>query len=132
MRRDPELYRSIARRNFYDRLSFYTMKLSDIAPNIQRVEVKVRIEFRSGVLSHPVVEQYDEFFIPDKVVRLVFQCPNPDCTSGCFDITSDVISLIQQRKCGSGEKHCDGREDVKYCGGGSFCDTTLEYEVIID
>lgn len=67
MRRDPELYRSIARRNHIDRLSFYTMKLSDIAPIIQRVEVKVRIEFRSGVLSHLAVEQNDEIFLQTKL-----------------------------------------------------------------
>ena len=132
MRQNPELYRSIARRNYLDRLSCYTRKLSEINPAIQRVEVKVSIEFRSGVLSHPVLKQYDELFTPDKVVRLVFQCPNRDCTSGYFDITSEVISLILQKMNGSGEKYCDGKEDVKYCGGGSFCDTVLEYEVIID
>lgn len=131
MRRDSEWYRQIARRNYFERLSWYTWTLSEIAPSVQKVEVKVRIEFRSGVLDHPVVKQYDEFFTPDKIVRLVYQCPNPDCTSGYFDITSDVVSLIQQRKNGSGEKYCDGKEDVKYCGNGSFCDTTLQYEVIM-
>lgn len=90
------------------------------------------IEFRSGVLDHPVVKQYDEVFTSDKVVRLVYPCPNPDCTSGYFDITSEVVSLIRQKKSDSGEKYCEGREDVKYCGGGSFCDTVLAYEVIID
>lgn len=132
MRRDPELYRQIARRNYFERLSWYTRTLSEIAPSVQKVEVKVNIEFRSGVLSHPVVNQYDEVFTPDKVVRLVYQCPNPDCTSGHFDVTSDVISLIQQRKNGSGEKYCSGKEDVKYCGNGGCCNTTLQYEVIID
>lgn len=131
MRRDPELYRRMARRNYIDRLSWYTRTLSDIAPSVQKVEVKVSIEFRSGVLNHPVVKHYDEVITPDKVVSLVYQCPNPDCTSGYFDITGDVISLIQQGKNGSGEKHCTGQEDVKYCGGGSFCDTTLQFEVII-
>lgn len=131
MRHDPELYRQIARRNYIDRLSWYTRTLSDIAPSVQKVEVKVSIEFRSGVLDHPVVKQYDEVILPDKVVRLVYQCPNPDCTSGYFDVTSDVIFLIQHRKNGSGEKHCAGKEDVKYCGGGCFCDTTLQYEVVI-
>lgn len=131
MRRDPELYRQIARRNYIDRLSWYTRTLSEIAPSVQKVEVKVSIEFRSGVLEHPIVKQYDDVFAPDKVVSLVYQCPNPDCTSGYFDVTSDVISLIQQRKNGSGEKSCSGKEDVKYCGNGSFCDTTLRYEVII-
>ena len=132
MRRDPELYRQIARRNYIERMSWYTRTLSEIAPSVQKVEVKVNIEFRSGVLDHPVVKQYDEVIIPDKVVRFVYQCPNPDCTSGYFDVTSDVISLIQQKKNGSGEKICSGKEDVKYCGGGGFCDTTLQYEVIID
>ena len=132
MKHDPEMYRSLARRNYSDRLSMYTRKLSEIKPSIQRVEVKVRIEFRSGVLSHPVVEQKDLTFTPEKVVELVFRCPNNDCTSGCFDITNEVISLIRQKQNGSGEKYCDGREDVKYCGGGSSCDTTLKYEVIID
>lgn len=131
MRRDRELYRQMARRNYYDRLTWYTRTLSEIAPSVQKVEVKVSIEFRSGVLDHPVVKQYDEVFTPDKVVKLVYHCPNPDCTSGCFDITNDIISLIQQRKNGSGEKSCEGKEDVKYCGDGSFCDTTLEYEVRI-
>lgn len=131
MRRDPELYRQIARKNYIDRLSWYTRTLSDIAPSVQRVEVKVSIEFRSGVLDHLVVKQYDEVITPDKVVRLVYQCPNPDCTSGYFDVTSDVISLVQQRKNGSGEKRCEGKEDVKYCGNGYCCDTTLQYEVVI-
>ena len=132
MRRDPELYRLIARRNYYERLSWYTRTLSEIAPSIQKVEVKVGIEFRSGVLDHLVVKQYEEIFTSDKVVRLVYQCPNPDCTSGYFDITSEVISLIQQKRNGLGEINCSGKEDVKYCGDGSFCDTTLQYEVIID
>lgn len=132
MKRDPELYRQVARRNFFERLSWYTRTLSEIAPSVQKVVVKVGIEFRSGVLDHPVVKQYEEVFTSDKVVRLVYQCPNPDCTPGYFDITSDVISLIQQKKNGTGEKYCEGREDVKYCGNGSFCDTTLQYEVIID
>ena len=132
MRRDPELYRQIASRNYYERLSWYTRTLSEIAPSVQKVEVKVGIEFRSGVLDHPVVKQYVEVFTPDKVVRLMYQCPNPDCTSGFFDITSEVLSLIQQKKNGSGEKYCSGKEDVKYCGNGSFCDTTLQYEVTID
>lgn len=132
MRRDPELYRQIARRNYIERFSWYTRSLSEIAPSVQKVEVKVHIEFHSGVLRHPVVKQFDEIITPDKVVRLVYQCPNPDCTSGYFDITSDVLSLIQQRENGSGEKHCLGKEDVKYCGDGGFCDTTLQYEVIID
>ena len=131
MRRDPELYGSLARRNYYDRLSFYTRKLSELAPDIQRVVVKISIEFRSGVLNHPVVDHYDEIFTPDKVAQLVFKCPNPDCTSGCFDITSDVISLIQQKKNGSGQKRCSGKEDVKYCGNGGSCYTTLKYEVVI-
>ena len=132
MRRDPELYRDLARRNYYDRLSWYSRTMSEIAPSVQKVEVKVSIEFRSGLLDHPVVKQYDEVFTSDKVVSLVYQCPNPDCTSGCFDITSEVISLIQQQKNGPGEKYCAGKEDVKYCGDGRFCNTTLEYEVIID
>lgn len=131
MRRDPELYRQIAYGNYIDRLSWYTRTLSDIAPSVQKVEVKVSIEFRSGVLDHLVVKQYDEVITPDKVVRLVYQCLNPDCTSGYFDVTSDVISLIQQRKSGSGEKRCEGKEDVKYCGNGCCCDTTLQYEVVI-
>ena len=131
MRRDPELYRQIARRNYFERLSWYTRTLSEISPSVQKVEVKVSIEFRSGVLDDPEVNQYDEVFMPDKVVKLVYQCPNPDCTSGFFDITSDVIFLIQQRKSGSGEKYCSGKEDVKYCGNGRFCDTSLQYEVII-
>lgn len=131
MKRDPELYRQIACRSYIDRLSWHTRTLSDIAPSVRKLEVKVSIEFRSGVLDHPVVKKYDEVITPDKVVRLVYQCPNPDCTSGYFDITNEVIFLIQQRKNGSGEKHCNGKEDVKYCGGGSFCDTTLQYEVII-
>ena len=132
MRRDPELYRKIARRNYYERLSWYTRTLSEIAPFVRNVQVKVGIGFRSGVLDHPVVKQYEEVFTSDKVVRLVYQCPNPDCTSGYFDITSDVISLIQQKKNGSGETHCSGKEDVKYCGNGCFCDTKLQYDVIID
>lgn len=131
MRRDPELYRQISRRNYIDRLSWYTRTLSDIAPSVQKVEVKVSIKFRSGVLDHLVVKQYDEVITPDKVVRLVYQCPNPDCTSGYFDVTNDVIYLIQQRKNCSGEKRCFGKEDVKYCGNGSCCDTTLQYEVLI-
>ena len=131
MRRDSEFYRKIARKNYYDRLSWYTRKLSEIAPDIQKVEVKVSIEFRSGVLFHPVVKQYDEIFTPDNVLRLVFQCPNPDCTSGYFDITNEVTSMIQQKKNGYGEKYCEGKEDVKYCGGGSFCDTILMYSVMI-
>ena len=131
MRRDPESYRQIARRNYIDRLSWYTRTLSDIAPSVQKVEVKVSIEFRSGVLDHLVVKQYDEVITPDKVVRLVYPCLNPDCTSGYFDVTSDVISLIQQRKNGSGVKYCLGKEDVKYCGNGCCCDTTLRYEVVI-
>ncbi len=132
MRRDPELYRQIAHRNYIDRLSWYTRTLSDIAPSVYKVEVKVSIEFRSGVLVRPVVKQYDEVITPDKVVRLVYQCPNPDCSFGCFDVTSDVISLIQQRRDGPGEKYCFEKEDVKYCGNGSCCDTTLQYEVVID
>ena len=131
MRRDPELYRQIARRNYIDRLSCYTRTLSEISPFIQKVVVKVSIEFCSGVFDHPVIKQYDEVFTSDTVVRLVYECPNPDCTSGCFDITSDVISLIQQKKNGEGEKYCAGKEDVKYCGEGSFCDTTLHYEVLL-
>ena len=103
----------------------------EIAPSVQKVEVKVSIEFRSGVLDHSVIEGYSKGFAPSDIVRLVFPCPNLDCTSGCFDITSEVTSLIQQKKNGSGEKHCSGKEDVKYCGDGSFCDTTLEYEVRI-
>ena len=122
----------MARRNYIDRLSLYTRKLSEIAPSVQEVIVKVRIEFCSGVLDHPVVKQYNKIFTPDKVVMLVYQCPNPDCTSGCFDITSDVISVIQQGKNGSGEKYCTGKEDVKYSGDGYSCDTTLRYEVKID
>ena len=90
------------------------------------------IEFRSGVLDHPVVEEYSKVFTPNDVVRLVFQCPNPDCTSGYFDITSEVIPFIQQKKNGTGETHCRVKEDVQYCGDGSFCDTTLKYEVIIE
>ena len=131
MRRDPELYRQIARRNYSECLSWYTRTLFEIAPSVLKVVVKVGIEFHSGVLDHPVFKQYEEVFTPDKVVRLVFQCPNLDCTSGYFDITSEVVSLIQQKKNGSGVKYCSGKEDVKYCGNGSFCDTTLEYEVII-
>lgn len=131
MRRDPELYRQTARRNYIERLSWYTRTLSEIAPSAQKVEVKVIIEFRSGVLDHPVVKQYEEVFPSDKVVRLVYQCPNPDCTSGYFDVTSDVISLIQPKKNGSWEKYCSRKEVVKYCGNGSFGDTTLLYEVII-
>lgn len=129
MRRDPELYRQMARRNYSERLSWHTLKLSEIAPTVQKVEVKVSIEFRSGVLTHPVVKQYNVILEPDSVARLVFQCPNPDCTSGVFDITDAVISLIRQRKDGSDEVDCSGQEDVKYCGGGSFCDTTLTYSV---
>ena len=132
MRHDPELYRQMASRNYSDRLSWYTRTLFEIDPSVQKVEVKVSIEFRSGVLNHLVVKQYQELFTPEKVVSLVYKCPNPDCTSGCFDITSDVISLIQKRKNGSGEKHCAGKEDIKYCGGGYSCDTTLHYEVKID
>lgn len=132
MRHDPELYRQIALRNYIERLSCYTRTLSEIAPSVQKVKVNVNIEFRSSVLDHPVVKPYDEVFTPDKVVRLVYKCPNPDCTSGYFDVTNDVISLIRQRKNGSGKKNCSGKEDVKYCGEGSFCDTTLQYEVIID
>lgn len=94
MRHDSELYRSIALRNYHDRLFWYTKKLSEINPAIQRVEVKASIEFRSEVLRHPVVEQYDELFTPDKVMRLVFKCPNPDCTSGYFDEYKDKL-LIQ-------------------------------------
>ena len=131
MRRDPEWYRQIARRNYFERLSWYTSTLSEIASSVQKVEVKVTIEFRSGVLDHPVVKRYNEVFMPDEVVRLVYQCLNPDCTSGYFDVTNDVISLIQQRKNGSGEKRCEGKEDVKYCGNGCCCDTTLQYEVLI-
>ena len=68
---------------------------------------------------------------PDSVVSLVFQCPNPDCTSGVFDITDAVIFLIRQRKDGFDEVDCSGQEDVKYCGGGSFCNTPLKYSVSI-
>ena len=132
MRHNPELYRQIALRNYIERLSWYTRTLSEIAPSVQKVEVKVSIVFRSGVLDHPVVEKYDEVFTPNRVVRLVYRCPNPDCTSGYFDVTNDVISLIRQGKNDSGEKYCSGKEDVKYCGDGSFCDTTLQFKVIID
>lgn len=132
MRRNPEFYRQIALRNYIERLSWYTKTLYEIAPSVQKVKVRVSIEFRSSVLDHPVVKPYDEVFTPDKVVRLVYKCPNPDCTSGYFDVTNDVISLIRQGKNDSGEKYCSGKEGVKYCGEGSFCDTTLQYEVIID
>lgn len=131
MRQDPALYRKLAFKNYIERLSRYSRTLSEIASDVQLVEVNVSIEFCSGVLNHPVVEQYHNVFTPCDVVKLVFKCPNRDCTSGYFDITSEVISLIQKKKNGSGKKYCEGKEDVKYCGGGSFCNTTLEYEVRI-
>ena len=75
MRHDPELYRQMASRNYSDRLSWYTRTLFEIDPSVQKVEVKVSIEFRSGVLNHLVVKQYQELFTPEKVVSLVYKCP---------------------------------------------------------
>lgn len=61
---DPKLLGQIARKNHIDRLFLYTRTLFEITPFVQKVEVNMSIEFRTGELDHPVIKQYDEVSAP--------------------------------------------------------------------
>lgn len=112
------------------RLEDTSSYIGDRYNDLKAVEVRVRITFRSAVLTSLHTEEYSRTLGPTDKLYLHYKCVNPDCTGYGFDLTDVLRDALNSRKCVEGSMTCSGKEDWKYIdSSGCSCDAVLEYKI---
>jgi hypothetical protein len=102
-------------------------RIEDLYPNVDYVRVGYTLRFA----GHSIVKR-DSIVRGDSLYEkcCVIRCPNRDCTSEGFDLSSDVHTAIIRNEIVTGKKECTGKISSKYIGNSNqLCDGSIEYSI---
>lgn len=96
--------------------------LKEINPDIEKLTINLDYS-KSIEYSHPS-HTFDK--MPNNSVVCTPECLDEFCSKGYFDLTSQIIELLQRKNNKStGELHCDGKHKNNYS-----CLVILSFELI--
>lgn len=103
-------------------------RISEAYPDIEQIQIAYEVEHRSafGISK----ENHTATYKPDHTNNFMIDCLNRECTTGFFDLKSEIWSMMRTKKAElSGEMRCKGSEapDHMY----QSCDGSLKYTIII-
>ena len=110
---------------------YHSRRLSDVFPDVERVEVRASILFEPGA-ADVVEKEYCIVLVANDKLYVYVPCPNKDCTGFGFELTDVIRESIRKRENSFGEVTCDEKEDWKYFNSsGHTCQSTLSYAVFL-
>lgn len=115
-----------------NKMSRYDHRLiSSVFPTVDKIEIKYEVEHRSAFGERR--EEHVSIHMPDMIATFLIDCLNRECTSGIFDLKSNIYSMVRESKSIlEGEQKCSGSEapDHMYqnCSGYLKYKITIEYK----
>lgn len=115
-----------------NKMSHYDHRLiSSVFPTVDKIEIEYEVEHRSAFGESR--EERVSTHMPGMIAIFLIDCLNRECTSGIFDLKSDIYSMVRESKSVfEGEQKCSGSEapDHMYqsCSGHLKYKITIEYK----
>lgn len=113
-----------------NKMSRYDHRLiSSVFPTVVKIVIEYEVEHRSAFGESR--EKHVSTHTPDMIATFLIDCLNRECTSGIFDLKSDIYSMVRESKSIlEGEQKCSGSEapDHMY----QSCSGHLKYKIIIE
>ncbi|MBR4041801.1 MAG: hypothetical protein IKJ09_05805 [Bacteroidaceae bacterium] len=103
--------------------------ISSVFPTVGKIVIKYEVEHRSAFGASR--KEHVSTHMPGMIATFLIDCLNRECTSGIFDLKSDIYSMVRESKSIlKGEQKCSGSEapDHMY----QSCSGHLMYEIIIE
>jgi hypothetical protein len=98
---------------------------TDLYPNVDFIKIEV-----TELCSFRLIKSYSYNINGKDKAEQTIRCSHSTCTSGGYDLYSDITTALQERKTIKGQAACSGKLHRKYlkCRGQS-CDNSIEYKI---